>query len=693
MEIVQLHIEENGWFVLLCLTVAALYSYFLYHKKGDWSNTIHYTLAGLRFVTVFLIAFLFLSPFFNYIKNHFEKPIIALVVDDSNSISLEQKEGFGDSLKTKLNTLQKALAEADFEVYTHSLDEKKAIDSLTFSKDETNLSEALRNTRDEYYNRNLSSIILVSDGLHNKGANPDNTTFKTDIYTIGIGDTTSKQDLALSELKVNKTTYINNSFPIKATVVCKGFRSAQTKLQLFRNDSLLQEKPVSLNKGDAKEFTFYTSEKKKGSAAYTVKVTPITGELTTKNNSKTAYIEVIDNKEKILLYAQSPHPDIKTFKSIIDKTDKYELDIYIEGIHKKAINYNTYHLVILHQSPTNNGVVNTSLQTILKSTIPKLFIVGASTSLSLFNANNQTLTIQSNANQVDEVGAYLNKNIELFTLETDYINEVLPQAPPLQVPFGDYTVKGNSTVLLSQKVGSIETSKPLFIVNQNGDYKEGVIVGEGLWRWGLYEFAEKGEYKLLNELITKSIQFLASKNDKRQLIVKGEKNVYFSSEPIGLNLETYNELYERIGNITTDITVIDQQKNKRTYQLISSNHKTSYNLNALPEGRYQFTANATIANKKHGAQGFFNVEKKQLESLDLQANHLSLQKIAQNNNGVFYDISNIRKIVDELKSKSYKQQIHSHEEYQTLRENWIYLLIIIGLLTAEWVIRKAKGSY
>ena len=103
MELLQLNIEESGWFVLLCLAIAALYSFFLYPKKGDWSTAIHYTLVALRFTAVFLIAFLFLSPFFNSIKNHFEKPIITIVVDDSHSIQLEQKASYPDSIKTKLN--------------------------------------------------------------------------------------------------------------------------------------------------------------------------------------------------------------------------------------------------------------------------------------------------------------------------------------------------------------------------------------------------------------------------------------------------------------------------------------------------------------------------------------------------------------------------------------------------------------
>jgi hypothetical protein len=44
-------------------------------------------------------------------------------------------------------------------------------------------------------------------------------------------------------------------------------------------------------------------------------------EFTAQNNSRDAYIEVIDGKEKILLLAAAPHPDIKAIKSALEKNE------------------------------------------------------------------------------------------------------------------------------------------------------------------------------------------------------------------------------------------------------------------------------------------------------------------------------------------------------------------------------------
>lgn len=688
MSLFQFNIESSGWFILACIIISGLFTYLLYSKKENWSNTINYILAGLRFSSLFLICFLFLSPFFNYIKNHFEKPAFALIIDNSSSL-LESSESI--KIKQSISSLSESLKGIGITTVLHDLKEVTTLDSLRFTSDETNLSNAINNAKEEYYNRNLAGAILLSDGIHNKGVKPDNKNFKTDVFTIGLGDTTSRNDLIINHVKVNKTAYINNDFPIKTTISCKGFENIKSQLKLFRNDSLIQKREVILDKSSSKDITFYTSEPKTGSFTYKVSLDTLNDEVSIKNNTKTVFIEVVNNKEKILLYAQTPHPDLKVLKSIIDKTNKYELDLFIEGLQNKEFNINNYHLAILHQSPIKGTSKN--LDKILKSNISKLYVLGNQTLINEFNRNNKTVQIQANSTQKDEVGAFLNNNLETFILDKPYINNILVNAPPVYVPFGDYSLKGNSTIVLGQKVGSIETSKPLLILNQTGELKEGVLIGEGFWKWNLYEFIETGEHKLLHEILSKTIQFLSSKNDKRQLITASEKSSFYTSEPIRLNIETYNELHERINNIATEINVFDSEGNKQVFSTNTSKNKSAYSLNYFKEGRYTYTSKATIAGKTHASNGGFFVEKKKIESTDVQANYTRLQKIANNNNGTFTSIDSLELIITEIKNRSYSNRIHSHEEYQPLRDNWIYLLIIIALLATEWAVRKAKGSY
>ncbi len=92
-----------------------------------------------------------------------------------------------------------------------------------------------------------------------------------------------------------------------------------------------------------------------------VEVLPQPGEFSTRNNRQDVYLDVIDGKEKVLLLALAPHPDIKALRSILEKNQNYELDVRIltgTAAEATAPADKQYDLIILHQIPDNGGVGN-----------------------------------------------------------------------------------------------------------------------------------------------------------------------------------------------------------------------------------------------------------------------------------------------------------------------------------------------
>lgn len=691
MDIFQLKIEASGWYIIPCLLLAAAYAYFLYKNKEPFTQPVRYLLGGLRFLIVFLICFLLLSPYINYTKNTYEKPVIAVVVDNSSSVTMEQSADYEKQIRAGLATSSTRLTENEIEVAFFDLNNKTPLDSLQFTNDETNLSAALKEAEGSFYNQNLAAIVLVSDGVVNRGPSPDYLTLQTPIYTLGLGDTTLQKDLLIHEIKTNKTAYVNNSFPIETTIHNTGYAGQKIKVDLVRKDSLIQQKELTLNKAGFQKLAFYVSEKQAGVATYSIRVTELDDEITLKNNTKKTYIEIVNNKKKILLYALAPHPDIKFIRQLINKLDRYEFELHIEGLTKKPANAADYNLIIAYQVP---AIGKTSAQTneILNSKTPKLFIVGNQTDLRTFSNNNKTLSIIGNNNQKDEVNAYLKTSFDKFKTDDNYIQELLAIVPPIAVPFADFNVKGNTEGLLYQQVGSIKTDKPLLMLQHTNDFKEGVLVGEGYWKWTLFEYAEKQEHKLLNELLSKTIQFLISTDDKRKLLVTPNKQDFYTSEIADFKIQTLNDLYEPISNVPVKVSISKNGESIEEFNYVSDEFSQSFPMKRLNEGNYQYTAQATISDKIYRMNGAFTVKKKHLEELGLRANHTLLKTTAQNNRGKFYSFDRYIDLVDELVSQNFKKVIHSQETNKPLRENWWYLILIVSLLTAEWILRKVKGS-
>src|SRR5690606_28956871 len=103
-------------------------------------------------------------------------------------------------------------------------------------------------------------------------------------------------------------------------------------------------------------FTFHTSSSQKGIQQYTVEVVGLSDEHTLENNVQKVYVDVIDGRERILLLALTPHPDIKALRALVEKNENYELDVIIfssDGVPSDL--EKIYDLVILHQLPDVGG--------------------------------------------------------------------------------------------------------------------------------------------------------------------------------------------------------------------------------------------------------------------------------------------------------------------------------------------------
>ena len=91
-------------------------------------------------------------------------------------------------------------------------------------------------------------------------------------------------------------------------------------------------------------------------------------------------------------------------------------------------------------------------------------------------------------------------------------------------------VKGNYTAVLNQRIGKVNTESPLLFFTEDGGTKIGFLLGEGIWKWKLEEAKNENAYPLVAELISKTVQYLSVKDDKRKFKVYASKNTFEENE-------------------------------------------------------------------------------------------------------------------------------------------------------------------
>ncbi|WP_227699239.1 vWA domain-containing protein [Spirosoma radiotolerans] len=675
---------------------------------GGFDKRTTYGLAALRFVVVSFLAFLLLNPLIRSLRTLTEKPKVVLAIDNSESVVAAGRPALTRALAS-LQTLQQQLTEKGLDVSIHTFGDSVSTDEegrsdltqIPFTHRTTDLSGLLSGIRSDYEGRNLTDVVLVSDGIFNQGLSPTFGQYPFALQTIGLGDTIPKKDIQLKGIIANRIAYLGNQFPVKAEVISNGYQGRSATVVLRQNGKELGRQAINFagkvgGQGDSfNQLTFQTTATQKGVQHYVVEVLPQPGEFSTRNNRQDVYLDVIDGKEKVLLLALTPHPDVKALRNILEKNQNYELDVRIlTGTPAEATPPadKTYDLIILHQIPDNGGVGSPLLQKYLAKNTPVLYILGNQSSLGPFNTSNPVMQVNAQPNQSDKVTGVFNPAFKQLNLDPERLG-ILSKLPPMSVPYGEFRLQAGSEVVLWQQVGSVRTTKPLLALNVTSPRKTAVLAGEGLWSWRLEEYALTDKQEVVDELIQKVIQLISVKEDRRKLRVYPIRNEFVAGEKVIFETELYNDIYERLYDKPVRLEISDEKGLTRSFNYTPTEANSRFEISRLPEGAYRFKASVTVNNKAEQSTGQFVVRDLQLEALNTTADHGLLRQLAKQTGGQFYTVSQTDELVRTLTNRPHPARLTSTEEMNELI-NWRWLFfVILTLVAIEWGLRKFYGGY
>jgi hypothetical protein len=538
---------------------------------------------------------------------------------------------------------------------------------------------------------------MASDGIYNKGVNPVYTANQATyaIYTVAVGDTTIRKDQKLANVFHNKIAYLNDNFALRVDVEANNFAGKSAKLTVSEigegnTVKLLQTKEVIYNSGSYfQSFDFIVPVVKTGVAHYRLNLSSLDGEVTYKNNTRDVYVEVLDGRQKILLVAHSAHPDIAALKAAIETNKNYQLEVmYAENF---ASNLREYNMVIAHQLPSQTHKMNGLFADIQAQKKPVLFVVGSQTYVPEFNKVQTSLVIKAGGEKYSDVTASTSKDFSLYTL-TDKTQTTLTKLPPMQNFFGNYTSSLSSAVLLNQKINTVATDFPLWLFNETGEVKTGVVVGEGIWRWAMHDYRLNKSKEATNELINKTIQFLAVKTDKRPFRVNLAKTIFQDNEAVFFDAQLHNANFELVNKEAVDLKIKGEDGKTYTYNFNKTDNAYILNAGFLPTGSYTYSASA--AKGAHTASGRFSVSPLQLEELRTRADYQVLYQLADQHKGSMHTVADVSKIADALESREDLKPVlyDTFITQSAINLKWIFFLLL-ALLTAEWGIRKYLGGY
>ncbi|OOG73576.1 hypothetical protein [Flavobacterium sp. A45] len=665
--------------LLLSLIIAGCLSFFQYLYKVKNKSNVYLFLTFLRFLSIFSILLLLINPIITTNKLEIIKTPLPIVVDNSSSISFLNAKEKAAELAQKLNS--NSAIQEKFEVQSYLFDtDFRQSDSLTFKGNQTNLDLVAKNLKSIYKNA-IYPTVIITDGNQTSG---NDYVYSFDennkVYPLVLGDTTKVFDLKINQLNVNRYAFLKNKFPVEVFLQYAGDKNVTANFSITQGNEVLHRESVSFSPSKKTAVVnVLLPTNKVGLQVYKAKIESKESEKNTFNNIKNFAVEVIDQKTTVAIISTLNHPDIGVLKRAIESNLQHKVVLLKPNDVKSLDDYN---VLILYQ-PT--AAFKSVFDANKKANLNTFIITGTATDFTFLNQEQNNFVFKMSGQEEDYLADF-DSQFNLFAVD----NLGFENLPPLQNIYGSIATNGEVNVLLSARIRNIDTKAPLLSFTENQGKRAAYLFGENSWKWSLQSHINNQSFEKYDIFINKIIQYLASNNAKKSLVVNHE-SFYNSGEAIEITAQYFNKNYDfdEKARLTIDVTNI-KTKQTKNYDLLKGNNTYKVNLDGLLAGSYNFSVKEL--NSKTSYSGHFEILDFDIEKQFVNPDVQKLKQLAAQTKGKDFYPNEIDALIKTLLENEEYKAVQKDVVTKSPLIDWKWLLVLIAVfLSTEWFVRKYNG--
>ncbi len=321
------------WALALAILAAAIaLASVLWIKRARLRPSVRgvrvFILWALQCAMVALLLLLLWEPAISITALRPQQNIIAVIVDDSKSMALNdvgrtREEVATDLLKQGL--LRDLSTRFQVRLYRLGSGIERVQDTQAFKADQssTQIGKGLHQIADEAATLPIGAVVLVTDGADNSGGIDLDTLSelrrrRLPVNTIGIGREQLANDVELDGLDVPAKALIGSRLQARVALRQNGFEGRRAKLVLSADGEILASQDVVLSDAAQQVETVEFSAGKAGVRNIRAKLQPLEGESNTQNNELTQALSVDDSKRRILYVEGEPRWDYKFLRRAVE---------------------------------------------------------------------------------------------------------------------------------------------------------------------------------------------------------------------------------------------------------------------------------------------------------------------------------------------------------------------------------------
>lgn len=712
----------SPWLLALALLVAGGLSYWAYRRTvPSLAPAWRGLLGGLRFLSLALLLFLLLEPVVRHLNESTQPPLLAVLVDDSQSLRVVTGSGDSASAESARAAVAPILSSLNAEASggtsrwfrfdrTMRSVPSSGLDSLAFSGDRTNISAALERLPAEVQSSNLKGVVLISDGQYNAGQTPLRLAdrYPVPIHTVTVGDTTQQRDLLVSRVVTNDVGYTESEVPVRATIRAEQIDAGPVRAQLRSGDSLITETEVRLPGGTAEvpvEFSF--RPQRPGLTQLSVRVSSVAGEATTRNNSRSTSLRVLDRRRQVLLLGAAPSPSYAAIRRTLDRDGDTQLttrvprrdgSFYGGPLPDTLSRYDVIVLAGFPSAPVSTQATQRVADALSADGPAGLFILDRQTNVAAWREHFGAILPAeppSSPLQFRERAVALSEQARSHPIfETEAPLDRVGDLPPLQVPTAAWMPSPDARVLATSRASTASEGAPLLVVRSRAGQRSALFLGTDTWRWATLPPSLAFADPFWPDLFSNLLRWTATQSPDQQVRIRPLALQFDGDEPVELTGQVYDENMSPLESATVDVTITDSTGRNYSYVMDSEGSgRYALNVGSLPEGTYDYQATARASNAVVGRdQGQFSVGALQVEYQSPKADPVLMRQIAARSGGRAYTPTTLSSFSSDLaQSTTFSAEIVTNPTENELWRRWPFLAVLLGLLAAEWALRKRLG--
>jgi len=346
---------------LALLLLAALAVYLYFRTNPPLPRYLRTILGALRLIALLTLFAVLFEPVVSFTREFQRSARVALLLDNSSSMDIVES---GKSRMVRLDSLLSSRAYASLrrsaEVTPHYFGGNLVDSRDRVDREKTALGEAAYQLQQQELTEPSDYWILFSDGRWNSGREPGEAVRdgKAPIIAVDMAGYAGSFDVTLSEINFNPVVFAGQKTEIEARLTWRDALNKKIEVELRDSNRVLTTNRLTVTQevglGEVKLGYLPTEP---GQRILQVYIPPIEGEETADNNRRSFAVKVLKSKLSVLLLTDHPDYEVGFLKRFLLQSGKYEVDLRVTGAKTGNLSgrfparqseLNRYDLVILY---------------------------------------------------------------------------------------------------------------------------------------------------------------------------------------------------------------------------------------------------------------------------------------------------------------------------------------------------------